>query len=114
MSSDIAPAHGFRYRSDAERAQRALLKAGIDSTIREPEDTPPGWRMAPSELRFAIWVAKERRDEASRIISELWIQDAPLTCDRCGAPGPTVHITKCNDGAQTTVHLCASCHSKSS
>ena len=88
MSSDIVPAHGFRYRSDAERAQRALMSAGIDSTIRQPEDTPPGWRMAPSELPFTIWLSRDRLQEAKKIIGDSWAQDDAVTCSRCGAEGP--------------------------
>jgi hypothetical protein len=114
MSSDIAPAHGFRYRWDAERAQRALILAGIDSTIREPEDTPPGWRMAPSELRFTIWLARDRLQEAKKIIADSWPQADTVTCSRCGATGPTVHITSFMDGKQVVTHLCPSCHSQTS
>jgi hypothetical protein len=93
MSTDIEPISGFRYRSDAERVQRALLSAGVDCTVREPEDSPRGWRVERGELRFAIWVARERREEANRIIRESWGPALGLTCSRCGAEGPTVHIT---------------------
>ena len=114
MRNDIAPSTGFHYRPDAERAQRALLSASIDCTIREPEDAPPGWRMGPSELKFTIWVPIERLEEASRIISESSGSGNLLSCSRCGAAGPTVHITSWQDGTQVTTHFCTTCHSAAS
>lgn len=68
--SNIVPEISFRYRADAERAERALRASGIDCSIKEPEEAPHGSRMAPSELRFTIWVPRERCEEASRIIQE--------------------------------------------
>jgi hypothetical protein len=47
--AQIAPIMWFRSRSDAERLQTTLRASGIESTIRDVDDPPAGWRTDASK-----------------------------------------------------------------
>lgn len=112
------PIASFRNRADAEQAKRALSEAGIDATIREPHEAPPGWRRAPSELVFTIWVAREFDDKATRIVHKhAHAARIAERCDVCRETSATVHITtfisdasgKNDEQLKQERHLCAKC-----
>src|SRR5687768_5906667 len=103
MIPQIAPISWFRFQEDAERLQQALRLAGIESTIRNVDDPPPGWKTSTVD-GVDVWVSREDVDRAEEISHRTSAAaHAPmLLCERCGSAKATVHVAVLQDGKQTT------------
>jgi hypothetical protein len=111
MNTQITPISWFRFRYDAERLQSALRLSGIESTIRNVVDPPPGWKTSTSEGGVDVWVSREDFERAEEILRRTAAAThPPMLCERCHSGHATVHVTAHRDGVQSTRNLCESCY----